>query len=142
MLLLDPLLIARNGLASVPLRTFDSPRGTVVASTVEATAVDLVGYMGRAGGVDRVAGMLSELAEGMDPILLVDAARSASVLWAQRLGFMLESVGAGDRCGPLKDDVRQRGRNCTRLLPSAPADRSVRSPDWRLLVNSSIEAEA
>ena len=134
--------IARAGLGSVPLSTFDSPRGPVVASTVEATAVDLVGYMGRAGGVDRVAGMLSELAGLIDPVLLVDAARSASVLWAQRLGFLLEFVGAGDRCGPLKDHVRQRGRNYTRLLPSAPADGAARSPDWRLVVNSSIEAEA
>ena len=134
--------IARAKLGSVPLCTFDNPRGTVFASTVEATAVDLVGYMGRAGGVDRVAGMLSELAEQMDPVMLVDAARAASVLWAQRLGFMLEFVGAGDRCGPLKDHVRQRGRNYTRLLPSAPADGAARALDWRLFVNTSIEAEA
>ena len=133
--------VGRARLASVPMCTFDSPRGTVVASTVEATAVDLVGYMGRAGGVDRVAGMLLELAEQMDPVLLVDAARSASVLWAQRLGYMLEFVGAGDRCGPLKDDVRQRARNYTRLLPSASAEGAARSRDWRLLVNTSIEAE-
>ena len=57
--------IARARLANVPLTTFDSPRGPVLASTVEATAVDLVGFMGRAGGVDRVAGMLSELSEQM-----------------------------------------------------------------------------
>ena len=83
--------IARARLANVPLTTFDSPRGPVLASTVEATAVDLVGFMGRAGGVDRVAGMLSELSEQMDPRLLVDAVRSASVLWAQRLGFCSSS---------------------------------------------------
>lgn len=134
--------IARARLASVPLGTFESPRGTVLASTVEATAVDLVGYMGRAGGIDRVAGMLSELSEQMDPVLLVDAARSASVRWAQRLGFLLEFVGAGDRCGPLKDHVRQRVRNYTRLLPAATTDGAARSNDWRLLVNSRIEAEA
>ena len=133
--------IARAGLASVPLGTFESPRGTVLASTVEATVVDLVGYMGRAGGIERVTGMLSELSEQMDPVLLVDAARSASVLWAQRLGFLLEFVGAGDRCGPLKDQVRQRVRNCTRLLPAAMADGAARSGDWRLLVNARIEAE-
>ena len=133
--------VGRARLASVPMCTFDSPRGSVVASTVEATAVDFVGYMGRAGGVDRVAGMLLELAEQMDPVLLVDAARSASLLWAQRLGYMLEFVGAGDRCGPLKDDVRQRARNYTRLLPSASAEGAARSRDWRLLVNTSIEAE-
>ena len=53
------------GLNDVPLRTFNTPRGTVLASTVEATAADLVGYMRRAGGVDRVAGLLAELGEGV-----------------------------------------------------------------------------
>ena len=105
-------------------------------------SVGRVGYMGRAGGVDRVAGMLSEMSEQMDPVLLADAARSASVLWAQRLGFLLEFVGADDRCAPLRDHVRQRARNYTRLLPSAPAHGAVRSRDWRLLVNAPIEVKA
>ena len=134
--------IARARLADVPLTTLDSPRGAVLASTVEATAVDLVGYMGRAGGVDRVAGMLSDLWEQMDAALLVEAARSASVLWAQRLGYLLEFVGAGAKCGPLKDHVRQRTRNYTRLLPSAPAEGATRSRDWRIVVNVPIEMEA
>ena len=134
--------IARARLASVPLTTFDSPRGSVLASTVEATAVDLVGYMGRAGGIDRVTGMLSELSEQMDPGLLVDAARSASVLWVQRLGFLLEFVDAGAKCGPLKEHVRQRARNYTRLLPSAPIEGVARAREWRLFVNARIEAEA
>ena len=134
--------ISRAGLADVPLCTFDNPRGTIAASTVEATAVDLVGYMDRAGGVDRVAGMLLELSEKMDPDLLVDAARSAPALWAQRLGFLLEFVGASDRCAPLMDHVRQRGHNYTRLLPSASAQDALRSREWRLLVNAPIEVEA
>ncbi len=66
--------IGRARLANVPLTTFESPRGAVLASTVEATAVDLVGFMGRAGGVDRIAGILLELSEQMDPGLLVEAA--------------------------------------------------------------------
>ena len=61
-------------------------RGTVVVSTVEATAVDLVGYMHRAGGVDRVAGVLSELGDEMGPKRLVEACACASALWSQRLG--------------------------------------------------------
>ena len=134
--------ISRAGLANVPLCTFDNPRGPIVASTVEATAVDLVGYMGRAGGVDRVAGMLSELSDQMDPMLLVDAARSAPALWAQRLGYLLQFVGAGDRCAPLRDHVRQRGRNYTRLVPSVSAQGAVRSREWRLLVNVPIEVDA
>ncbi len=134
--------ISRTGLAGVPLCTFANPRGTILASTVEATAIDLVGYASRAGGIDRVTGMLSELSDQMDPALLVEAARSASVLWAQRLGFLLEFVGAGDSCVPLRDYVRERARNYTRLVPSAPTGGAVRSRDWRLLVNVPIEVEA
>ena len=133
--------VARRELAAVPVARFNNPRGTVLVSTVEATAVDLVGYMHRAGGVDRVAGVLSELGEDMDPERLVDASESASILWAQRLGYLLEHVGAGDRAELLKEHVRRRARNYTRLLPSAGAEGSPRSKDWRLFVNADIEED-
>ena len=74
--------------------------------------------------------------------LLVDAAGAASVRWAQRLGFLLECVGAGATCGALKGYVRRHARNYTRLLPSAPAEGAVRSVDWRLFVNAPVEAGA
>lgn len=134
--------IARRNLTAVPVERFNNPRGTVVVSTVEATAVDLVGYMRRAGGVDRVAGVLSELGEDMEPARLVEAAQSAPVVWAQRLGYLLEHVGAGDRAVLLKAHVRHRARNFTRLLPGVSAERAPRSKAWRVLVNTSIEVDA
>ena len=134
--------ISRTGLATVPLCTFDNPRGTIFASCVEATAIDLVGYMGRAGGIDRVAGMLLELSDQIDPDLLAQAANSASVRWAQRAGYLLEFVGAGDRCAPLRKHVQECARNYTRLVPSATANGAARSRDWRLMVNATVKAEA
>lgn len=133
---------ARRNLAAVRVGTFNNPRGTVVVSTVEATAIDLVGYMRRAGGLDRVAGVLSELGDDIDPERLVEASKSASILWAQRLGYLLDHVGAGDKAELLREYVQQRGRNFTKLLPGAPADGALRSKDWRLYVNASIEADA
>ena len=134
--------VARRKLDAVPVESFNNPRGVVVVSTVEATAVDLVGYMHRAGGVDRVAGVLSELGDEMDPKRLVEACGSASVLWAQRLGYLLEHVGAGEKAALLKEDVRRRARNFTKLLPGVSADDAPRSKEWRLFVNASIEADA
>ena len=134
--------VARRNLAAVPVESFNNPRGTVLVSTVEATAVDLVGYMHRAGGVDRVAGVLLELGEKMDAVRLVEASESASVLWAQRLGHLLEHVGAGDKAALLKEHVRRRARNYTKLLPGADADGALRSKDWRLFVNASVETDA
>ena len=134
--------VARRNLDAVPVERFNNPRGTILVSTVEATAIDLVGYMHRAGGVDRVAGVLSELGEDMDPERLVEVSRSASILWAQRLGYLLEHVGAGDKAVLLKEHVRMRARNFTKLLPGAGAEGAPRSKDWRLFVNARIEPDA
>ena len=134
--------VARRDLDAVPVESVNNPRGTILVSTVEATAIDLVGYMHRAGGVDRVAGVLLELGDDIDPKRLVEASQSASILWAQRLGYLLEHVGAGDRATLLKEHVREHARNFTKLLPGADAEGARRSKGWRLLVNTSIVPEA
>ena len=134
--------VARRDLDTVPVESVNNPRGTILVSTVEATAVDLVGYMHRAGGVDRVAGVLLELGDDIDPKRLLEASRPASILWAQRLGYLLEHVGAGDGAALLREHVREHARNFTKLLPGASAEGARRSEDWRLLVNASIETEA
>ncbi|MDE2811455.1 MAG: hypothetical protein OXM01_00390, partial [Gemmatimonadota bacterium] len=103
--------------------------------------VDLVGYEKRIGGLDQAATILSELAERIKPDLLVTAARTAPIPWAQRLGYLLELVGAADKTLPLKAHVRQQARDTALLLPSA-SDHGTRAKDWRLLVNTEIEGDA
>ena len=127
---------------AVPVQGFNNPRGTVRVSTVEGTAVDLVGYMHRVGGLDQVASLLAELGEDLDPNRLVEASKSASIRWAQRLGYLLEHVGAGDKTALLKEHVRRTVRNFTKLLPAADANGAQRSSDWRLYVNAEIERDA
>ena len=101
-----------SGLPTFPCKASTRPRGTIRVSTVEATAIDLVGYERHAGGLDQVATVLAELAEHIDPERLVVAAKTAPVSWAQRLGYLLELVGAGASAESLKaspsDPVMQR----------------------------------
>src|SRR5258708_31783922 len=59
--------IARKKMRAVPMQSFNTPPGTISVSTVEATAVDLVGYPYHAGGFDQAATILAELAEKIDP---------------------------------------------------------------------------
>src|ERR1700722_14707903 len=94
--------IVRKNISTVPVQRFNTPRGTILVSTPEATAVDVIGYPGHIGGLDQTATILSELAEKLDPEKLVAAARTAPIPWAQRLGYLLVKVGAEDRAGPLK----------------------------------------
>jgi predicted transcriptional regulator of viral defense system len=133
--------IARKRITEVPAQSFNTPRGTILVSTVEATAVDLVGYERIVGGLDQVATLLSELAEKIDRKRLVAAAHTAPISWAQRLGYLLELVGATAQAAPLKNYVHQTAKDMTPLLPAAPHKNVPRVHDWHLFVNTQVEAE-
>jgi len=133
--------IVRKNLQKVPVQSFNTPRGTVQVSTPEATALDLVGYHHHAGGLNQVATVLAELAERIEPKALVRAAAAAPVPWAQRLGYLLELTGAGERVGALKDFVRARAHESTLLLPKKPRGKAPRNQDWKLFLNTEVEVD-
>lgn len=133
--------VVRKKIASVATQSFNTPRGTVLVSTPEATAIDLVGYHDHVGGLDQVATILGELVDSIDPEKLVAAAETAPVPWAQRLGYLMDQVGAHDRTGPLKAYVRKHARSTAVLLPAASQQNAVRDDDWRLSVNVTLESE-
>lgn len=134
--------VARKQLKKVPVQSFNTPRGTLQVSTAEATAIDLTGYPQHAGGLDQVATVLSELAERIDAKRLVLAARSAPLPWGQRLGYLLELVGAKEQARALKEYVRRHARDWTALVPGASRARARRATDWLLYVNARVEREA
>lgn len=134
--------IARKHIADIPVREFNTPRGTLRVSTPEATALDLVGYAEHAGGLDNVVTVLSELADQIDPVLLADVARqTAPLVWGQRLGYLLDYVGAGEKTFTLKDHIAREARDFTPLIPGEDSDQAPRDKDWKVLVNADIEAE-
>ena len=115
--------------------------------------MDLVGYQHQAGGLNHVATVLSELAEKIDPQKLAATAATAAIPWAQRLGFLLERVGAGDKAVGLKKYVRAHARGSAPLLANAPKASLAsmhsgtrrrklhRDEDWKLDVNVEVDPE-
>lgn len=135
------VFLARKRITEVPLQSFNTPRGRLEVSTPEATALDLVGYQQHAGGLDQVATVLSELAERIDPGKLAEAARSAPIPWAQRLGYLLERLEAGDKTEVLKAYVREHARQSVPLLPGASRPQASRDKGWKLILNAEVQAE-
>jgi predicted transcriptional regulator of viral defense system len=133
--------IVRKRLKDVPVQNFNTPRGMILVSTPEATAVDLVGYHHHVGGLDQVATILSELAEQIDPQKLMTAARATPIPWAQRLGYLLECAGTPEKAAALKAFVKDAARETVPLLPGASKEDAQRSPDWKLLINTEVEPE-
>jgi predicted transcriptional regulator of viral defense system len=128
--------LARKRLAEVSVQNFNTPRGTILVSSPEVTALDLVGYAHHAGGLSQVAMVLSELAERVDPEKLAAAARTAPIAWAQRLGYLLEHLGSTAKTPALKEYVREHAKQSTALLPKARRTRSRRNKGWKLYINA------
>ncbi len=133
--------IARTAIARVPTVEVNTPRGPLRISSPEATALDLVGYPRRAGGLDGVATVLAELAERLDAAKLAAAATAAPMPWAQRLGYLLELAEATGRTAALAAWVRHGARRYVPLATTGRRSRA-RSKRWRLLVNARVELEA
>lgn len=132
----------RKRLREIPRQNFNTPRGTIEVSAPESTALDLVGYQAQVGGLDQIVTILSELAERIDPLKLAIAALTAPIPWAQRLGHLLEHVGAAEKTADLKALVKKSARETVALLPGAPADKARRNADWKLIVNADVDTEA
>jgi predicted transcriptional regulator of viral defense system len=135
------VFFARKRIAEIPTQSFNTPRGTVLVSTVEATAFDLVGYAHHAGGLDQIATVLAELAEQIKPDQLAALASTAPVPWAQRLGYLLERIGAGEKTIGLKKYVRETAKDTAPLLPGAFTEGMTIDKSWRLIINTEVEVE-
>lgn len=132
----------KRNLSHTPTQEFNTPRGKIVASTPEATALDLVGYQEHAGGLDNVATILSELAVKLESGKLALAARDIPMPWAQRLGYLLSYLGHSAKAIRLKELITNENPQVVSLLPGLSGNVMAKDIDWRLNVNTTIEADA
>jgi predicted transcriptional regulator of viral defense system len=118
-----------------------TPTGMMRVATPETTAWDLVRYPHAGGGVANVVTVLKELAGRLDSVRLRDIARShGEVVVAQRLGYLLEKVGAKGLSAGLAGLVRNAP---LRLLePGAPTKGGRENTKWHLLINANLKAES
>lgn len=116
--------------------------GTMLVSSPEATAFDLVRYPIAAGGLGNIVSVLAELAEKIDPERLLKAADAETELAAvQRCGLLLELAGAGDKIERLAAWIANRRPRTIPLRADRDAKGAPKSQRWRLLVNERIEVE-
>jgi len=132
---------ARRNVMDVPTEQRNTPRGVLRLSTPAATAFDLVGYPHAAGGFSNIATILSELQEKVDVREFLEEANRAPLPWAQRLGYVLDRVGAESLAVPLLAQVAPRIRDYVPLRARKPARRGQRDARWRVIVNERIEVD-
>jgi len=133
----------KRRLESTPTMSLKTETGSMAVSTPEATALDLLRYLAPAGHLGNVATVLAELAERLDASRLVDAARAeGDVSAAQRLGYLLELVGAGEVAAGLADWIAAERARLVPLRADRSPRRGHKDARWRVVVNEKVEAEA
>ncbi len=116
--------------------------GTIRISTAEWTALDLLRYQQRIGGLDTAATVLTELAEEIrSDRLLAACQRDPKRSYGQRLGWLLCSLGYTDLTAPLADWMMREKPSKVRLDPREPVRGGQLDSTWQVVVNAAPEAE-
>jgi predicted transcriptional regulator of viral defense system len=128
-----------NRTPTVEIKTYT---GCMRVSTPEATVLDLVRYSKCAGYLGNVATVLADLTEKLDKHRLVEAAQvDVELSCVQRLGFLLDLVGATHLATPLARWLATRSSHHTSLRSDRPADGAPKDPRWHILVNETVEVD-
>lgn len=131
----------RKNLADVPVTERNTPSGTMAVSAPETTALDLVGYEKRCGGLDNVTTVLSELAEKIDAERLIEVAAFSPIAWTQRLGYLLDILGEAEKADRLAKYVKERNAARVPLVPALTTRGSKSNRRWQLLINATVEVD-
>lgn len=127
----------------IPVVDMKTETGTMRVSTPEATALDLLRYVEAAGHLGNIATVLAELAEKMNGERLAEiAGAEGNVSIAQRLGYLLELVGASAVAEQLAAWVDQRHPRFVPLRLDRSVISAARDVRWRVIINERVEAEA
>ena len=119
-----------------------TPTGYMRISDPAVTAIDLVAYASRVGGLDRVTTVLQELSEKLTPDMLVDASeREGCIAYIQRLGWLLERLQKSDLVAGLSDWIAKKQPSRTLLDPAGPRKGFPRNVRWNVVANTPVESD-
>lgn len=133
--------IARKNVTDIPTVVVNRPRGTVLVSSPESTALDLIGYPHHAAGLVNIATVLSALAVNLDGAVLPTVAELSPVAWAQRLGYLLDLVEMQEKTKALAKYIVKKNPVPAALATSQPSVNVSKDPKWLLKINCKIERE-
>ena len=135
--------LMKSDIEGTPSTRVKTPTGYMTMSTPEATALDLVRYYKAAGHLNHVATVLEELAESVDGEELVQAAQAGGyeMVVIQRLGYLLEQVGAESVTDGLAAVVAERSPQAVPLRPDRSRKGCPVVARWRVAVNDVVESD-
>ncbi|MCW5588615.1 MAG: type IV toxin-antitoxin system AbiEi family antitoxin [Legionellales bacterium] len=125
-----------------PVEFLKTPTGTLLVSTIEATAMDLVRFMRQSAGINRVATVLHELGEQLDKKKLLELTTVfKESAWVQRLGYLLELLGHEDTAQSLLAYLKTIKSRRIPLVPYLGINNAEKCKKWQLYINAKVESD-
>jgi len=154
------VFITKKDTEQTPTQNLNTSQGAIIISTPEATAIDMVSYPNRCGGLDNVLTVLADLVKKMDADKLQKLASTAEeITWVQRLGFLLDLIKANHLSDVLHQSLENH-RVRARLLVASPKKKpslemlaaklgknkssssyKIKNDKWKLIINKKLEVE-
>ncbi len=127
--------------AETPATRVQTETGTMLVSTPESTAFDLVRYSEACGGWNNVAMVLLELAESVEPEALSAVAHQRKTPELQRLGYLLDKAGQPRLADPLLRVLGSRRYRPVALAADALRGSADAVSPWRVIPNLDVEID-
>jgi len=119
-----------------------SENGYFNVSNPELTALDLIRYARGVGGLNRVATVLEELSEKIEPSKLSKLAQGErSLCYIQRLGFIMDLLGFENLTDQLKIWLTEKKPAKTILAPTRGNKNGKFDAKWRVYINTDIDTD-
>jgi len=115
--------------------------GSMVVSTPETTAFDLVRFSSACGSWSNVATVLAELTEKLTSDELAAASARVACSDVQRLGWLLDTIRETPLADRLATTLAGKRLLPTRLTGGRDRDDAPLDTRWRVLVNDDVEPD-
>lgn len=136
--------ITNKKLTETPMQKIATRMSMLTVSTPEGTAMDLMNYPHQSVGLNHIATILTELHETMNADKLLKVAENSQILaWQQRLGYMLEIIGATKLAEVLKKHLSEQKRvDYIPLIPKIKVTKYTKKNEtWKIIENTKIESD-
>lgn len=122
--------------------------GYLKISSPEVTAMDLFNYTNKAGGINHVATVISELIEAIDIDKLISLAyKHNAKSWIQRFGYILENIDPIDNdkqaaiIQALQEYLSKMDTVYIALTPDMPSVGFAYNKKWKIIENTTVESD-
>ncbi|MCF8302124.1 MAG: type IV toxin-antitoxin system AbiEi family antitoxin [Bacteroidales bacterium] len=112
--------------------------GYLKVSSPELTAIDLVRFHKRIGGLNRIMPILEDLTEIMKPSLLSKSAKTQNTPTIQRLGYLLDILGNESLVNSLNRVIGEKPKEVPLSLTHKGKTSSV-NKRWKIIENITID---